>query len=224
MAEQKNNQEAANVEEALSQSEAFIVKNKKTIISAIVVVVLIIAGVVCYKNFISAPRELKASEALFPGERYFDAEQFEVALNGDSLGYMGFVKIAKEYSSTDAGNLAKAYAGISYAQLGNYQEAVSYLESFNGKDQAVAPAALGTLGNCYAQLGNLEKAASTLKKAADKADSHALSPIYLIQAGQIYEKLGKADEALKVYKEVKEKYFNSYQSYDIDKYIEKVSK
>jgi tetratricopeptide (TPR) repeat protein len=80
---------------------------------------------------------------------------------------------------------------------------------------------MGTLGNCYAQLGQLDKAASTLMKAADKADSQALSPIYLIQAGQIFEKLGKNSEAVKAYTLIKEKYFNSYQSMDIDKYIER---
>ena len=62
-----------------------------------------------------------------------------------------------------------------------------------------------------------------LLKAADKADSQALSPIYLIQAGQLFEKLGKNSEAVKAYTLVKEKYFNSYQSMDIDKYIERAS-
>jgi hypothetical protein len=60
-------------------------------------------------------------------------------------------------------------------------------------------------------------------KAADKANSHSLSPIYLIQAGQVYEKLGKKSEALKAYQTVKDKYFNSYQSMEIDKYIERAS-
>lgn len=69
----------------------------------------------------------------------------------------------------------------------------------------------------------MDKAAATLMKAADKADSQALSPIYLIQAGQIYEKLGKNSEAVNAYTLIKNKYFNSYQSMDIDKYIERAS-
>lgn len=64
-------------------------------------------------------------------------------------------------------------------------------------------------------MGQLDKAAGTLLKAADKADSQALSPIYLIQAGQLFEKLGKNSEAVKAYTLVKEKYFNSYQSMDV---------
>lgn len=224
MAEQKNKQDAMNVEDALSQSEAFIVKNKKMIISVIVAVVVIIAGVVIYKNFISEPQERKASEALYKGEQYFEAEQYELALNGDSLGYKGLLKVADEFSGTDAGNLANAYAGISYAQLGKYKEAVDFLNKFSGDDQVIAPAVMGTLGNCYAQLGDLEKAASTLMKAAEKADAHSMSPVYLIQAGEIYEKLGKKEDAVKAYTLIKDKYFSSYQAMDIDKYIERASK
>ncbi len=224
MAEQKNKQDAVNVEDALSQSEAFIVKNKKMIIGVIVAIIVIIAGVVIYKNFISEPRERKASEALYRGEQYFDAEQYDLALNGDSLGYKGFIKIADEFSGTDAANLAHAYAGISYAHIGKYKEAVESLNNFSGDDLVIAPAVTGTLGNCYAQLGDLEKAASTLVKAAEMADAHSMSPVYLIQAGVIYEKLGKKEDAVKVYTTVKDKYFNSYQAMDIDKYIERASK
>ena len=144
-------------------------------------------------------------------------------MNGDSLGYKGFLNVANEFSGTDAGKLANAYAGLCYAQLGKYEEALNYLNKFDANDQLVSPALLGTMGNCYAQLNQLDKAADTLVKAADKANSQALSPIYLIQAGQIYEKLGKKSEAINAYKTIKEKYFNSYQSMDIDKYIERAS-
>ena len=145
---------------------------------------------------------------------------FEQALNGDSIGYTGFLKVADDYSGTKAANLAKAYAGICYAQLGKYEEAVKMLDSFNGKDQMVAPAILGAAGNCYAQLGQLDKAASTLLSAADKADNNTLSPIFLIQAGEILVKQGKYDDAVNAYTKIKDKYFQSYQAMDIDKYIE----
>ena len=186
--------------------------------------VIIIAGFMGYKHFISEPNEIKASAALFKGEQIFlEPTNFETALNGDSIGYKGFLKVADEFSGTAAGNLANAYAGVCYAQLGKYEEAVKYLNKFSADDQLVSPALLGTMGNCYAQAGQLDKAAATLMKAADKADSQALSPIYLIQAGQLFEKLGKNSEAVKAYTLVKEKYFNSYQSMDIDKYIERAS-
>lgn len=220
MAEQKKANEALNVEEALTQSEAFLIKNKKAIIGAVIAVIIIVAGIVMYKNLYAEPREEKAQAALFKGQEYFEADLYEQALNGDSIGYVGFAKIADQYSGTDAANLAQAYMGICYAHLGKYEEAVKALDSFSGKDQLVAPAMKGAIGNCYAQLGQLDKAASMLLKAADEADSNSLSPIYLQQAGEILVKQGKYDDAIKAYTKIKDKYFRSYQSMDIDKYIE----
>lgn len=220
MAEQKNQNEHLNVEDALTQSEAFLIKYKNAIIGGVVAVIIIVAGFIMYKNLYAEPREEKAQAALFKGQEYFEQDAFEQALNGDSIGYTGFLKVADDYSGTKAANLAKAYAGICYAQLGKYEEAVKMLDSFNGKDQMVAPAILGAAGNCYAQLGQLDKAASTLLSAADKADNNTLSPIFLIQAGEILVKQGKYDDAVSAYTKIKDKYFQSYQAMDIDKYIE----
>ena len=220
MAEQKNQNEHLNVEDALTQSEAFLIKYKNAIIGGVVAVIIIVAGFIMYKNLYAEPREEKSQAALFKGQEYFEQDAFEQALNGDSIGYTGFLKVADDYSGTKAANLAKAYAGICYAQLGKYEEAVKMLDSFNGKDQMVAPAILGAAGNCYAQLGQLDKAASTLLSAADKADNNTLSPIFLIQAGEILVKQGKYDDAVNAYTKIKDKYFQSYQAMDIDKYIE----
>ena len=220
MAEQKNQNEHLNVEDALTQSEAFLIKYKNAIIGGVVAVIIIVAGFIMYKNLYAEPREEKAQAALFKGQEYFEQDAFEQALNGDSIGFVGFLKVADDFSGTKAANLAKAYAGICYAQLGKYEEAVKMLDSFNGKDQMVAPAILGAAGNCYAQLGQLDKAASTLMSAADKADNNTLSPIFLMQAGEILVKQGKYDDAVDAYNKIKDKYFQSYQAMDIDKYIE----
>ena len=210
------------MEEAVSRSEAFINKNKKTITAIVcAVVVLVVAGMLV-STYVIKPREQKAAEALFAGERYFQNGDYETAINGDQYEYAGFEAVADQYGCTKAGKLAKVYAGLSFAHLGRYEEAIPMLESFKGKDAMVAPSVLAALGNCYAQVGDEAKAASTLVKAAQLADNNLLSPAYLIQAGQIYEKLGKNADALKVYQEVKNKYYGSMQSMDIDRYIERV--
>ena len=219
MAEQKHHNEQMNVEDALTQSEAFLIKNKKAIIGGVVAVIIIVAGFIMYKHLYAEPREEKAQAALFKGQELFEQDNFEQALNGDSIGYTGFLKVASDFSGTKAANLAKAYAGICYAHLGKYDEAIKYLNDFDGTDQMVGPAVLAAAGNCYAQLDQLDKAASSLLKAADKADSNTLSPIYLLQAGEILVKQGKIEEAIKAYTTIKDKYFQSYQAMDIDKYI-----
>ena len=220
----KQQQAAPTMEESLNQSEAFFLKYKKAIIGAVIAIVVIIAGVILYTTYVSGPKEINASTAIAKGQEYFAAADFEKALNGDSASFKGFVKLADEYSSTAAGNLANLYAGLCYAKLDKWEDAVKFLENYDGSDdQMISPAAEGALGNAYAHLNQLDKAVSHLKKAAEKADNNSLSPTFLIQAGEILESQGKNDEALKLYQIVKEKYFNSMAFQTIDAYIERVS-
>ena len=217
-----NHEQVLNVEEAVSRSEAFINKNKKAVSAIVAGIVVLVAAGVLVSTYVIKPREQKASEALFVGEKYFQNGDYETALNGDQYEYAGFEAVANDYKCTKAGKLAKAYAGISLAKLGRYEEAIPMLKAFKGNDAMVAPSVLAALGNCYAQVGQEAQAASALVKAARQADNNLLSPAYLIQAGQIYEKMGKKADALKVYNEVKSKYYGSMQASDIDKYIERV--
>ena len=189
----------------------------KTIVAAVVAVIVIIVGIIMFNNYYLEPRANEASTELAKSQELFDQQQYDKAL-------AGFQKVAADYSSTDAGNLAQLYIGICQANLGKWQEAVNALESFNGKgDQMISPAAEGALGNAYANLNQLDKAVEHLKKAAKMADNNSLSPTFLIQAGEILESQGKKAEALELYKQVNEKYFNSMQYQTIDKYIERVS-
>ena len=212
----KNNQNAAPVEEQqITKTEAFFEKNKKALIGCVVAVIVIIAAIILCNTYYLKPRAEKASTELAKSQELFDQQQYEKALPG-------FQKVADEYGSTDAGNLAQLYIGICQANLGKWQEAVNALESFSGQDdQMVSPAAEGALGNAYANLNQLDKAVEHLKKAAKMADNNTLSPVYLIQAGEILESQGKKAEALELYQQVKEKYVNSMQYQSIDKYIER---
>ncbi len=213
-----NNQNAAPVQEQqVTKTEAFFEKYQKTIIGGVVAVIVIIVGVILFNNYYLQPRADKASTELAKSQELFDQQQYDKAL-------VGFQQVAADYSSTDAGNLAQLYIGICQANLGKWQEAVNALEQFSGKgDQMISPAAEGALGNAYANLNQLDKAVEHLKKAAKMADNNSLSPTFLIQAGEILESQGKKDEALKLYQEVKEKYFQSMQYQSIDKYIERAS-
>lgn len=220
MAQNKQAQEAV-VEEAVNKTEEFLIQNKKTIISVIVALIVLVGGVVAYKYLYAIPREHKAQVALFPGESYFENGDYETALNGDSILFKGLLNVADEFSGTDAANLANAYAGLCQAHLGNYAEAIKLLDKFSGSDAMVAPAIKAAIGNCYAETENYDKATSYLTKAAKEADSNTLSPIWLMQAGEIFEKQQKYDDAIKVYTEIKDTYFRSYQAMSIDKYIDR---
>ena len=220
-------------EELLTKREASFLKYKNVIISVVAAIIVIIAGTILYnKNkYVAEPRQEEASTALAKGQEYFANQQYDKALNGDGTGYTGFVKIASDYSSTDAGNLANLYAGLCYANLNKWKEAVQYLEDYStAGDMMISPAAVSALGDAYAHLNELDKAVDCFKKAAKMAESEAddntnnsLSPTFLIKAAEILESQNKKEEALDIYNDIKKKYVNSAVSQEIDKYIERAT-
>ena len=227
----KNNiSNAAPLEQELNKQEAFFLKFRKQILTLVAAIIVIIGGYAAYKNLYAEPREDKASTALAKAQEMFGQGEFQKALNGDKT-MEGFLAVTENYGGTDAANLAKAYAGLCYANLGKWKEAVNSLEDFSAHDDMmISPAITGALANAYANTGDIDKAISTFKKAAKMADEEAaddtnnsLSPSYLISAARLLESQKKNSEALEIYKEVKEKYVNSAVSQDIYKYIERVS-
>ena len=221
------------VVESLNKSEAFFLKYKKPIIAAIVALIVIIVGFMLVKQYVLEPRENEASTALAKGQELMNAQQFDKALKGDGATFGGFLKIASDYSGTDAGNLANLYAGLCYAnqEKPDWKKALEYVEQFDTKgDQLISPASQMALGDIYANNDQLDKAVESFKKAADMADSKAedklnysIAPLALRKAGIILESQNKKAEANASYKQIKEKYINSPIRQDIDKYIERTA-
>ena len=219
---------------ALVKPEAFAMKYRKAIIIAVAAIIIAVVGGFLYQAYVAQPREDKASTALAKGQEYFDAEQFDKALKGDGTGYMGLLNIINDYSSTDAANLANLYAGLCYANLNKWNDAVKYLDAYSPADDAmVSPAAIAALGNAYAHKNQLDKAIDNLEKAAEMADKQAkdgannsIAPTFYLQAGILLESQGKKDKALELYKKIKANYVNAQlvQSQEIEKYIERASR
>jgi tetratricopeptide (TPR) repeat protein len=207
------------VEVIVSKSEQFIETHSKQILYGILAVAAIAALALGVKHGYMNPREKAAAAALFKGEQHFAKDSFALALNGNGADYDGFASIANQYGSTRAGNLAKAYAGICHFQLGELDEALKSLKDFNGKDDMVAPAIIGLVGDCYVNLGETSKGIPYFEKAARQADNELISPFYLKKAGIAYESLQQYKEAAKTYGIIKEKYYKSQEASDIEKYI-----
>lgn len=235
MSTQKKEQ-SLDVNETLAKSEAFVIKYKKQIITALVAAVIGVGGTLAYVYGYAKPREEKAQELLgVVMQKYVMTQDFEHALKGEGKT-LGLIAIADKYSSTDAGNIAKYEAGICNFNLGKTKEAIKYLEDFSAQDDATVSAqALYALGNCYATDKQFDKAVSTFKKAAEATSVPALCAEYLFQAGLILENQKKNNEALEVYQNIKKQYptapMCAQQEQNgvlldavIDKYIERLSK
>ena len=216
----KEQQEEKNLEVSgiIAKTEQYIEQNKKklTIIAAAVIVVAL--AIWAYVALVAQPRQVRAAEDMFAAEQWFNEGNFEQALNGNDQ-YLGFADIIDEYGCTKSGNLAKYYAGICQLNLGKYDEAIDLLKSYKGKDAFTGAEALMLIGDAYAELENASDAVKYYEKAAAKADNFVVSPVALWKAGMMHIALGNNDAAVKAFQQIKDKYPESPEYAEADKYI-----
>lgn len=206
------------VEEALSRTEKFIEDNQRLLVIIVGVIVVIILGFISFKKFYVQPREKEAQEQMFMAEKYFEKDSLDLALYGDG-NYPGFLDIIDDYGVTSAANLAHYYTGVIYLKLGDYEQAIDYLESFDSDDQIVSSMAEGATGDAYMELDEVDQAINHYVKAAEMNQNEFTSPLFYLKAGWAYEIAGDYEEALKVYKKIQKDYPASTEARDIEKYI-----
>lgn len=209
-----------NVEETLTRTEQFLEDNYRALLYALIVVVVIVGAGWLFKLRINS-RTSDAHSQMYVAENYFAKDSLKMALYGDG-NYLGFIDIATEYKMTNPGNLSNYYAGVCFLKLGEFNEAIDYLERFKKKDKLVSPVALGCIGDCYVELGDTKKGVEYYSRAAGFSENEFYSPIYLMKAGQLLELEGAFEEALTKYQEIKEKYPSSNEGNNIEKYIARV--
>lgn len=180
MAKNQNNK----AEETVLAQPNFVEKYGKKICIGIAAVVVVALGWMGYKHFISEPKEQAANEAIAASQKQIQ--------QGDSTSYVAAQKsletFVKEYGSTDAGNLAHVYMGISLFNQGKYKEALAEFEEYDDCDDAnVTPAVYAAKGDCNACLKQYDEALKCFDKAADKASHENLKVMYLLKAGEICE-------------------------------------
>ena len=215
---QKHNDSFEQLEEATISTEQFIEKNQKMLIRIVLIIIVIIAAIFGYQKFYKIPRGEEALRQMFMAENYFAKDSFNLALNGDSQ-YKGFLDIAEDYSSTPSGNLAKYYAGLCYLYLGDYNNAITYLEKFSSSDLIFSDLVKANIGDAYMQLGDYKKAADYYNKAANGNTNILTTPMVLMKAGEAYEKANDFKSALKAYERIEKEYPQSMEARFIEKYI-----
>ena len=215
MAKEIKNENAEAVVEAVSKTEQFFEKNGKTLSIICAAVVVACVGVFCWHKFVHQPKVAEAQGQMAYAEENFRNGDYELALNGDG-NVLGFVQVLDEYG-TKAGKSVNFYAGVCELQLGNWESAIKYLESYNGKDAILAARATACIGDAYVGLEDYKKALGYFEKAAQADNMYAAG--YLLKAGAVAEALGENDKALSFYKKIKDQYPQSIEAYDVDKYI-----
>jgi tetratricopeptide (TPR) repeat protein len=206
-----------------SKTEDFVAKNQKIIIGVVAAIALMTVGYLTYQKFVAAPNEEEAANEMFLAQQNFQKATdgvasdslYKLSLNG-SEGKFGFVKIADEYSGTDAGNLANYYAGIAYLNTKKYTEAIEYLGKFTSEDMILSAMAKGAIGDAYSQKNQPKDALEYYVKAAESNTNDFTTPRFLLKAGKTALAMGNKEEALKYFTDIKDNYEASPEAATID--------
>ncbi|WP_291134794.1 tetratricopeptide repeat protein [Flavobacterium sp. UBA7663] len=215
------------LDETASKTEDWVAKNQKVILGVVGAIAIATLGYLLYNRFVVEPKEEKATNEIFQAQQYFqqavDATEkndslYNLALKGGE-GKLGFIGIAEQYAGTDAGNLANYHAGMAYLNLGDFKNAITYLEKFKSEDAILKPLALGAIGDALAETNKVDDAIAHYKKAAEASENDFTTPRFLLKAAQLYLAAGKKAEANKLFVEIKEKYETSKEGMNIDAFI-----
>ncbi|WP_396170345.1 tol-pal system YbgF family protein [Flavobacterium sp.] len=206
-----------------SKTEDFVAKNQRIIIGVVAAIALVTVGYLAYQKFVAAPNEEEAANEMFVAQQNFQKATdgvasdslYKLSLNG-SEGKFGFVKIADEYSGTDAGNLANYYAGIAYLNTKKYAEAIEYLGKFKSEDLILSAMAKGAIGDAYSQKNQAKEALEYYVKAAESNKNDFTTPRFLLKAGKTALAMGNKEEALKYFTDIKDNFDASPEAATID--------
>ena len=214
----KTEEQFAVVEETLTRTEQWVENNQKTLSTIVFAIVGVIALYLAYDKFYVEPVNEEAQQELFKSVSYFEADSFNLALNGVN-GEYGLLDIIDDYGSTEAGNLANYYAGVCFLKTGDNESAIDYLSDFSSDDEIVSSIAFGSMGDAYMNISEFDNAINYWTKAAFNSKNDFTTPIYLKRAAVALEEDGSTDRALGYYIIIQKEYPNSDEARDIDKFI-----
>ncbi|MBS7233737.1 tetratricopeptide repeat protein [Flavobacterium psychroterrae] len=214
------------LDETASRTEDWVAKNQKIIIGLVAGIAVATIGYLAYQKFIEAPKQDEAATEMFVAQQNFDKATngvasdslYKLALNG-SEGKFGFVKIADEYSGTDAGNLANYYAGMAYLNTGKFDDAIKYLGDFKSDDLILSALAKGAIGDAYSQKNQQKEALDYYVKAAESNKNDFTTPRFLLKAGKTALALGQKEDALKYLTDIKDNYDTTPEAASVDALI-----
>ena len=217
------------LDETASRSEKWIEKNSKILFAGLILVAAVIFGYLGYNKYIKEPKEIEAADELAYSKKFFDQAQtttvandslYNLALNGAD-GKYGLLDIIDNYGSTNAGNLAKYMAGISYLKMNDYENAITQLGDFSTEDEVIGGLALGNIGDAFSNINQPEQALEYYEKAAEFKSNDFTSPLYLMKAGNTALELKEYKKAESLFTQIKENHSKSDEAKQIDMYINK---
>ena len=204
----------------------YYLNNKKKVTFYSIAVLAIILGALAYKliyiQMVVEPKEEEAIEKLWQAEsKAFDEQDWESAINGDSLGFFkGFKQISKKYSGQNAGKIAQYNLGISLLNNKNYENAIVELKKVSFQDELLGTISQGAIGDAYLQLGAVSDAFVYYQKAYQRKENDLTTPLYLMRAALCLEIEENYSKAIELYEMVYKNYPSTKDAVRAEKYAE----
>jgi tetratricopeptide (TPR) repeat protein len=205
--------------EVRDQAVGFYERNQKVVIGIATGIVILIGAFLAYQMFYKAPRQKAAQDAMYNAEYQFSRDSFALALENPGQNAEGFLDIMSNYGGTDQANTAKYYAGISYLNIGRFEDAISMLKAFKAPTDLTRATKFGALGDAYSELKDFPNAESAYQKAANASDLSSVAPYYMQKLAMLFQYQGKDDEARKLFKDITEKYPTTDWSKEAEKFV-----
>jgi len=190
-----------------NRAEEWFERNQKMILYVLgaIAVIAIIGFLV--KLFVLDPKQDEAVNEVTQANAFYELavnaagtqqdSLYNLALNGGE-GKFGLLKIADEYSGTDAANLANYQIGMAYLNLGgkNYQKAIDYLTKYDGGDSVLAAMAQAGIGDALVNANQAGDAVSYYVKASELSANSFTTPKFLLKAAQAAMTAKKNNDAI----------------------------
>jgi tetratricopeptide (TPR) repeat protein len=218
MAETHEHEHGHHANEGWQSLEKTIMDNRNAIIGGLVVVLLVIGGLVGYKQLFIKPREAQAVERIAAPQQAFAVDSFRLALEGNAF-QDGFASLAKKYGAAPSGKLAHGYAAICCLQLGDYDGAITHGKKFDSKDDLLKARVLGVMGHAYSEKGDFASAKQQYRKAAEATTNNLLAPEYHYLAGLAAMETEAFADAKRHFQLIKDEYPQSQEGRNIDKFL-----
>jgi tetratricopeptide (TPR) repeat protein len=204
--------------------EEWFIENRKMVVGVLGGLAFLTLAYILYVKFVSNPKEEEAFKDMNQAQIYFqkavDATEkqdslFKLALKGGE-GKPGFEGIVSNFSGTKAAKLAEYYMGISYLNLKDFKKAIEHLDNFSTEDIELQALASGATGDAHSELNKNDEAIELYLEAAHMQESDFTTPRFLNKAANLAILGNKKEDAIKYLTEIKEKYENTPEGYQVD--------
>jgi predicted negative regulator of RcsB-dependent stress response len=193
-------------------------ENKKLrLITAIVIGLIVgILGYILYKQFIYAPKNLKANEGYYKGLNLAAKDSVDAAIQE-------LEPFAKKNDGFQGGEVAKYTLARQYMAKGDFKKALGLLEDVSLDGTYVPSLVLGLQGDCNSEMGKYKEAMNLYIDAAEADENDWTTPTYLFKAGQVAEEIKDFEKAKELYERINKDYYQFGSQKSIDKFIARVS-